>query len=675
LPPPSQARLQARLQSYLPPQAAPRPPAPFQPGKAQTARPARPPLLGGALQAKAAAKPPGQLPARPPARAPDGLVPLVAPIGPAGRAGGRASVLVQARLALRGGSKKELAEAIARTGIIAPERVKRLRSDLGDMIDSAEHFGEVDVHNEQQVELLAYRLAKGRFKRAAARDRGGVYTLAIIGAGSTAAYYIDTLGPAHDHSGTVVIGGENPWKEQRGHGIAYINHTSRQIALPSQNVAKYGGNESFVPRGQFARGADAAIKRAGGRWIKSNGVSKVRLLESGVYQIDYAEGKQQVLASKVIFAAGAGPARTPPEVKAATLENVGKIIDMNAFIRSKAKAGPKGRVVIWGSNAAIDAVAAAKRNGWTVVKWLYSSRATPTWLPGTRYKSKPYSLHKVPQHVYTGRDDIKIEDDGAQLKVMDKKVLVADKIDFVVYGMGSEDLLSGDNSILDDSVLGAPDEGSEKATLHPILDDAGRFGERDAPDGQRAFLGWKNRQGGFQVFGLAAENYEGNGGRINSALDPRVQTLKDWVSGDVATVGQLTYIRSAVRAANNYVPGSISQRVDYSHADSNLLFIHIAAKYPRFEPYPWYPQHFIEMLRTVRTGLGDRLPHGFTAEQGAFLDQQLAAKHQQIAGAGSHSEGDARNWCQWMSSRLRKMTPSHGAEVARGLARLPAKQR
>ena len=74
-----------------------------------------------------------------------------------------------------------------------------------------------------------------------------------------------------------------------------------------------------------------------------------------------------------------------------------------------------GRVVVWGSNAAIDAVAAAKRHGWTVVKWLYSATGQPAWLPGTRYTSAPYNLQDLPKHVYTGRNDIKIEDQDAKL--------------------------------------------------------------------------------------------------------------------------------------------------------------------------------------------------------------------------------------------------------------------
>src|SRR5205814_4464687 len=88
--------------------------------------------------------------------------------------------------------------------------------------------------------------------------------------------YLDTLGPAYDHSKTVVIGRENPWLRERGHGISYINHTLRQIAMPSQNVTEYGGNESFVNRREFAESATEVIENRAGQWIQSNGVTKIK---------------------------------------------------------------------------------------------------------------------------------------------------------------------------------------------------------------------------------------------------------------------------------------------------------------------------------------------------------------------------------------------------------------
>ncbi|SFM75377.1 hypothetical protein SAMN02982985_05179 [Rugamonas rubra] len=593
--------------------------------------------------------------------------------------------IVQARLTIKNGSPQDLVKAIEKTGLVRPNRVHRLPIEIGHMIrstDKDEQFGEVDVGNAQQVALVAYRLAQHRFTprsvAAPSRNPNRVYKLAIVGAGSTAAYYINTLGPAYDHSHTVVIGGNNPWMSARGHGISYINHTERQIAMPSENVTEHGGNESFVKRRAFAAASDQVIRSTTGRWIHSGNVTNIRML-ANVYTITYGNG-QTVRATEVIFAGGGGALRKPAELSddSKAIRNGARIIDMNTFIRRKVRQRPRGRVVVWGSNAAIDAVAAAKRFGWTIVKWLYN--ADPAWLPGSRYKSKPYRLQEVQRdssHSYKGRNDIKIEDCGRKLQVRDtvNNVVIAANIDYVVYGLGTDDLLTDGAPVMDASVL----DGDRN--LRPMLDDAGIFGDMPTPenDSNRAFLGWQNKAGTFKVVGLAAENYttttttrDGKDvkNRINSKDDPRVLALKNWVSGDVATVGQLTYIRSAVRAVNNYVPPSIVDRVDYSHADRNQLRVHLQAKYPSLPEA--YAQGFIALVHTVRSGYSARLPHGFTAQQTNFLDQQLAAKHLQ-AKRGKISTLGA--WLHWMRNQLLRMMPNEGAEVSRGLAKLPRKQR
>ncbi|HEV2989411.1 MAG TPA: hypothetical protein VG759_13290, partial [Candidatus Angelobacter sp.] len=256
---------------------------------------------------------------------------------------------------IRNGSIKKLAEAVIATGIVPEAKHNRLTTEIRYLKEGPEHFGEVDLDNQQQVELLAYRLLRGRIPRPERGTRHTahieIYELAIIGAGSTAAYYLDTLGPAYDHSKTVVIGRENPWLRERGHGISYINHTLRQIAMPSQNVAEYGGNESFVDRREFAETSTAVIESRAGRWIQTDRVTKIKKLSSGVFQIDYNErGPRNIKARKVIFAGGAGAQRKPDELSGDTCHNKHRIIDMNTFIREKVKR-ETGRVVVWGSNA------------------------------------------------------------------------------------------------------------------------------------------------------------------------------------------------------------------------------------------------------------------------------------------------------------------------------------
>lgn len=604
------------------------------------------------------------------------------PAGSSLRPNVRNSVLpqaVQPKMTIRNGSIQSLARAVIATGIVPQSKHNRVTTEIRYLKEGPENFGEVDLNNQQQVELVAYRL----LRRIPRPERGTrhtahfeIYDLAIIGAGSTAAYYLDTLGPAYDHSKTVVIGRENPWLRERGHGIPYINHTRRQIAMPSENVAEYGGNESFVDRSEFAQAGTAVIENRAGRWIQTDRVTKIKKLPSGVFQIDYTDrGPRNIKARKVIFAGGAGAQRKPTEVDDDAVHNRHRIIDMNTFIREKVKR-EHGRIVVWGSNAAIDAVAAARRHGWTIACWLYSTANRPAWLPGTRYLSPPYNLQTVTRHVYTGRTDIKIEDSEInhhRLRVRNTSTnsTVADSLDYVVYGLGSEDRLSGPGGILDNSVVAAD------RTLNPILDTAGVFDDPAHRGQQQSFLGWQDETGRFQVFGLAAENYAGVQGargleRI-APRDARVEALKNWVSGDVLTVGQLTYIRSAVRAVNNYVPGSIEHRVDYSHADANILRVHLAARYPDLPER--YAEQFISMIRTVRAGLAARLPHGFTREQVQYIEQELATKERLIKNRGTNSREDALQWKDVMALALQALTPVVGEEVRGALARMPEDDR
>jgi len=581
---------------------------------------------------------------------------------------------------------RQLADAIKRTKIVPENKYNRLPVELRYLQDGPERFGEVDLKNQQQVELVAWRIVKGGILRPA-RGRQprpilpDVYELALIGAGSTTAYYLDTLGPAYDHSKTVVIGEANPWIRQRGKGITYINHTLRQIEMPSLNVTKYGGNESYADRETFGRAAEAVIASRVKRWLKEP-VAHIKKMND-VYRISYGRPPVRSLkARRVIFAAGAGSVRTPPEVKKEEVHNRARIIEMNTFIRDKAKQ-EDGKVVVWGSNAAIDAVAAAVKHEWTVGAWLYSKDNKPAWLPGTRYLSAPYNLHQVNHYVYQGRDDIVIEDDDdGLLKVRDKGKgqVVADKVTYVVYGIGSEDLLSektGPNKtpLMDDSVK----EG--KPLLSPILDEQGVFGDptddEEQDDQDKAFLGWQNATGTFCVFGLSAENYAGVPGdraaRINSLKDERVLALKRWISGDVLTVGQLTYIRSALRAFNHYIAGSIEHAVDYSHSDANTLRVHLAARYPDLPEI--YATRFISMMRTVRMDLQARLPHGFTEEQVDYIETQLDTKERAIRQGGTNTTHDATQWQLELKRGLENLTPALGGEVEKALAKLRLEDR
>lgn len=573
-------------------------------------------------------------------------------------------------LTVRHATASMLADTLKKTVILQGRSLEQLKKDIQDMQDSGEHFGEVDPANGQQVELLAYRILKGNLKtKPKKRVRfANHYRLAIIGAGPATAFFLDTQGVSEDAADTVVIGDENPWVNERGHAIAYINHTLRQTSLPSANETRYGGNETFVNRKKYGEMIESTIVELSKKRVKAL-VTKLSRQRSGVWEIA-CNNNETYTADRVVFMAGSGEPRRPPETKLSSqVSGKARIIEMNVFLRDVATS-MKGRVAIWGANAAIDAVAAAKKHGWEVEMWLYSQSLPPAWLPGTRYKSPPYCLDKLPQYAYKDRNLVKIEDDSQnKLKLSADGNLLASDLDYVVYGLGTEDLFA---RLTRDSNLTTEDK-----ELEPILDTEGVFQDpSSSKQTPQAFLGWTNRSGDLRIFGLAAENYENKTKRIDSLKDDRVSALKRWLSGDVLTVGQLTYIRSAIRAFNHFIPGSIEHRVDFSHADANMLRVHLAAKYPSLPEV--YAQHFIGMISEVRTDKSSVLPHGFTQQQVEYIENALRTKEQEARKVLESPEQAAVSAFRWrfkISVGLRALLPDSGQEVESALKKLDLQER
>lgn len=557
------------------------------------------------------------------------------------------------------GTVSDLANAILKAKLVRMNRLTIIKRLLF-LQRGPEMFGEVDLRNHQQVALAAYRVTQWvENNRWYEQVRTNEYDLVLVGAGSTAAYYLDTLGPAHNKYGTLVIGQDNPWSNERGFAIPYINHTQRQIVLPSSNVTRYGGNESFVDRKNFGQEMEQRVKNLAGRVVPDRVTRIERSPEKGEFPLKLTtQGSGVFYAKRVVFVAGSGGVRKPR----VDSQYKDAVIEMNTFIRDKATQEAPGAIVVWGSNAAIDAVAAAIKHKWTVEKWLYGGE-DPAWLPGTRYLSKPYNLKAVPVYKYQDRNKIKIVDDSSPSKVKivdeDNGTQVAKGLRYVVYGLGSNDLLA---EVLDkESMLG------ENTSLVPILDEAGVFSNPSLPPPKdKAFLGWGTQDGSLLVFGLAAENYEKDRRRI-APTDPRVIALKHWLSGDVLTVGQLSYIRSAMRAVNNFVPGSIEHRVDFSHADATQLRVHLAARYPDL-PEPM-ANWFIGVIADFRKDpkIQRRLPHGFTKAQVKLLEKTL----RELEKMGKDFNARFGRLQQDMLT----LTPREGVEVVNALRKIRSEDR
>lgn len=461
-----------------------------------------------------------------------------------------------------------------------------------------------------------------------------VYELAIVGAGSAAAYYLNTLGPAYDHSLTIVIGDTNPWHGERGHGLPTISHTARQIGMPSRNVTEHMGADQLVNRRDFAAEADTEIAKVRTHTRRGR-VTAVSLPALGVYTLTLDDGSI-VRAGRVVYMAGSGAFRMPPMLtprsgssltsssgsslsssssSSSAFHRQDRVIGLNEFVRkigADVSFRPRS-IVVWGGNAAIDALAAADRHHVDVALWIYDG--PPVWLSG--------SLFRQTAEPPPDRQVLISREERAGIQIFDSTTssgvcFIWSKsghthsvtVDYVVYGLGSENQLV------------YPER------LEPLLDRDGVFSDPSLSshlESEPAWLGWQNRETTLQVFGLAAENFSNGGNpRDNprvSPVEPSVMALKKWLSGDIVTVGQLGYMRSAIRAANNYVPPTIADRVDFSHADANLLRIHLASRYPNL-PEALTAQ-FIGMIRNVRDGLGRELPYGFTVRQQALIVRVL----------------------------------------------------
>ena len=148
-----------------------------------------------------------------------------------------------------------------------------LGANLTEMASFPENYGTFDITDDQHLALLYVRSPVVHPPLRADRQPGGRPQNpdgAEAGAGRLRARVhrrrqhdrmpIDTLGPHHDHSTTLLFGEtkENPWAKQRGITIDFINHARRQIDLPSRNTNEYpkGARSTgmFVKREAFARG-------------------------------------------------------------------------------------------------------------------------------------------------------------------------------------------------------------------------------------------------------------------------------------------------------------------------------------------------------------------------------------------------------------------------------------
>jgi hypothetical protein len=574
----------------------------------------------------------------------------------------KSSRVVQRLVTVKAGSTREdLLRSMLRIDRNQVKQLGRTRLSIAlRELERSDYFhGVIDLANEQMVGLIYFQAVRmdqlPRSQRIMEetdhvlgdnakffRRLDKKYELAIIGSGSAAAYYIDTLGVGYDHRYTMLVGGEDPWAERRGEGITYINHVPAQINYPSEGVPGYSG--VFVGRRAFAARTKGIIEQAiplrNRFYGQVKGVTRDTTGQTAEYVIEMADGTKRY-ASKVIVATGAGPHMyTSADVAALPEESKQRVIDMDTFVRETAfnERGHNVRVLVQGPNAAVDAVALAVNKNWRVT-WFVNT-TPPVYLPGTQYrlgtvplyKTRNVSIAKLGDTALRVTADVRKcrvnhqRADPDELAEKDKADVVnrywepeqhqTFDVDYVVYGIGQKATATG-------AVGDILKTFNARQDFAAVYNKSGRYSEvRQGDDLQFAdehavavrlnpALGVRDQ--GLFVIGAAAVSY-------TPQFKDKLKAVTKFQSADIVAYEQLGGIRSAMYGFNEHLPPDIATRVDFSHADPTVLRAHMALKYPHLREAD-ATRLINQILSHRKTG---HHPHGYDTWWQRHWEQNLA---------------------------------------------------
>lgn len=235
-----------------------------------------------------------------------------------------------------------------------------------------------------------------------------IWRLATIGIGSSIAYYLNAMWQVstrygYSHERTLMLGRVDAWHEsERGDG--FINHEWHNIGHWSAlGVAPY--QRDYVERSQFAWENAFHIWRVcqeGGTHV-SDVVTRIEKF-GDIFRL-HTRGGAVHLAAKVVCGIGAGPHYALPgergpvgpepksalEVQAQYRTLADRVVDLDSFMRAyprPEKPGTrKGKIIVHGTNAGIDAVQRAREWGFEVI--FFGSKKEAAWLTGNRLSVSP----------------------------------------------------------------------------------------------------------------------------------------------------------------------------------------------------------------------------------------------------------------------------------------------
>jgi hypothetical protein len=302
---------------------------------------------------------------------------------------------------------------------------KNLKETIKTMYDNSVDYGKLDLTNEQELLLFYYQvkralyptqdstqdeedalrqglqeaerwetyeeLAKKKIQQEDSVDDPRLYKRAILGAGASVAYYIESAGDLTD---TVLIGALQPWAGQRGkEGV--INHPMHMIA-PTHEQEDLSEGNGLAPRLGFSeRVAKTLEKIPEDNRVEDDIVTVKKVAPPGYYRIETV-GNGIFYAQHVIAGLGIGQHRElndvvnnvtdTSSVTSELGENMKRLMNMDEFQRAvsdkKLSKNDVESIVVIGPNASIDAMTTSLRQQYGRIIWI-SGKRTPPFLPGT----------------------------------------------------------------------------------------------------------------------------------------------------------------------------------------------------------------------------------------------------------------------------------------------------
>lgn len=200
-----------------------------------------------------------------------------------------------------------------------------------------------------------------------------IWPLAIVGRGSSAAYYLTSINPA-DYRSILAVGEDDAWAGKRGHS-GDVNDPTLKINHPLHLIAHFketipGFSTELVDRLAWAKMNDAVLRSCNVQILKATVLDISECQMPGIlgmdgdlgpngFKIDLqgTDGSASVYAYKVVVCAGTGGHRVPKELNSARNNFPKQVLDLDEFAKlSAAQLTSQTRVVVIGANAAIDAV-------------------------------------------------------------------------------------------------------------------------------------------------------------------------------------------------------------------------------------------------------------------------------------------------------------------------------